>query len=124
MLGREHHVSRAEKSVGARGENPQLTVAHRQTRVVDFKIHLRAIAPADPISLHFLQRMGPIDRIEVVEQAFGVGGDAEHPLAHRLADHREIAYLAPAIDDFLVGEHRAEGFAPPDGRFGNVSETL
>src|SRR5205823_6041675 len=82
------------------------------------------IAPADPISLHFLERMGPINRVEVVEQAPRVGGDAEHPLAHRLADDREIAYLAPAIDDFLVGEHRAEGFAPPDGRFGNVSKTL
>src|SRR5437867_582403 len=35
-----------------------------------------------------------------------------------------VADFAPAIDDFLVGEHRAKRLAPPDRRLGHVSKAL
>ena len=36
----------------------------------------QTLGPADPVPLHFLQRIGPVDRVEVVEEAFGEGGVA------------------------------------------------
>ena len=79
---------------------------------------------ADPIPLHFFERMRPINAVEILEQAGGVGGDAEHPLAHGLADHGEAADLAFAVDDLLIGEDGAQIGAPIDGGFGDVSEAF
>ena len=50
------------------------TSAHRE-------IDLGPLAPADPVALHLLDRRGPVDVVEVLEQALGVGGDPQHPLA-------------------------------------------
>ncbi len=109
MLGRQHHVGRAKQRVRPGGEHAD-AVAIRQSavRIGDRKVHLRAFAAADPVPLHFLERIAPVDGVEVLQQALGVGGDAEHPLAHRLADDREAADFALAVHDFLVGEHGAE----------------
>ena len=60
--------------------------------------------------------------LEVVEQAVGVGGDAQHPLAHRHAHDGVAAALALAVDHLLVREHRAEGGTPVDGHLGLVGE--
>src|SRR5207302_8629537 len=83
-----------------------------------------AFAAANPIALHFFERMTPLDSNEIVEQAFGVGGDAQHPLAHWLADDGEVADLALAVHDFFVGEDGAKLLAPPDRSFGDVSQTF
>ena len=58
------------------------------------------------------------------EEAFGVGGDAEHPLAHGAALDGEAADLALAVDDLFVGEDGAEGVAPPDRGFADVGEAF
>ena len=118
MFGREHHVSRAKERVGPRGEHGNSEFGIRNS-----EFHLRPFAAADPVSLHLFERMAPFDRVEVVQQPLGVSGDAEHPLAHRLADDREVADFALSFDDFLVREQRAKRLAPPDRRFGDVSQT-
>src|SRR5213592_1054819 len=68
--------------------------------------------------------MSPLNRVEVLEQPLRVSGDAQHPLAHRFADHREIADFALTIGDLLIGEDGAERFAPPDRRLGDVGNAL
>ena len=83
-----------------------------------------AFGAADPVSLHFLEGVGPVDGVEVVEEALGVGGDAEHPLAHRFANDGETADFAFAIDHFFVGEDGAEFGAPVDRGFGDVGEAF
>jgi hypothetical protein len=35
-----------------------------------------------------------------------------------------MADLAATVDDFFIGEDGAEGFAPPDGGFGDVGEAV
>ncbi len=45
-------------------------------------------------------------------------------MAHRFADDGEAADFALAVHDFLVGEDRAELFAPPDRRFGDVGQAV
>ena len=83
------------------------------------------VRAADPVALHQLDRVGPVERVEVVEQAVGVRGDAQHPLLQRTAVHREVAALAaPVGGDLFVGEHRAEPGAPVDRRLGLVREPV
>ena len=59
------------------------------------------------------------------EQSVGVGGDAQHPLPHRAAEHREVADVAaPVGSDLLIGQHRAEPRTPVDRAVGQVREPM
>ena len=116
MLGREHDVAGAEQGIRAGGE-------HSDRAGGGGKRHLRAAGAADPVALHGLDLLRPIQKLQVVEQAIRVGGDAHHPLAQALAEDREIAALrTPIGGDFLVGQHRAQARAPVDHGVGEVDE--
>ena len=100
MLGRHHEEGRAEQRVGA----------GREDRVVDAElaaaeVDLGAVAAADPVALHRLDVLGPVDRVEVVEQPVGVVGDLEEPLLELAQLDLGAAALAVAVDHLLVGEH-------------------
>ena len=58
--------------------------------------------------------LGPLDRVEVVEQAVGVVGDAEEPLLELLGLDLGAAALAAPVDDLLVGQDRLVVRAPLD----------
>ncbi|OQB93057.1 MAG: hypothetical protein BWX84_00692 [Verrucomicrobia bacterium ADurb.Bin118] len=88
------------------------------------KIHLRPFAAPNPVPLHFLERIAPVNRIEVLEQTPRIGGDAQHPLTHRLADDGMAANFALAIHNFFIRQHRAERFAPPNGLLADVGEAM
>ena len=77
------------------------------------ELDLGALAAPDPVGLHELDLLGPVDRAEVVEQALGVVGDAEVPLLE--VDLGDLAAAAPAaaLLDLLVGEDRLVDRAPP-----------
>ncbi len=118
VLGRHHEEGRAEQRVGAGGEDG----------VVDAELlaaegHLGALAAPDPVALHRLDVLGPVDRVEVAQQPLGVVGDAQEPLLE-LADLDErAAALAVAVGvDLLVGEHGLVFGAPLDGRLLAVGE--
>ena len=68
--------------------------------------------------------MAPVDAVEIVEQFLGVGGDTEHPLAHRTTDDRKATHFALAVDDFFVGEHGAEFQTPVHRSFADVGEAF
>ena len=86
---------------------------------VEREVDLRALAAADPVAL---QRLDRSDQSSAPgrHQPVGIGGDAQHPLPQRLRDDRVVAALAPAVDDFLVGQHRAQRRAPVDRRFADT----
>jgi hypothetical protein len=119
-LRRHHHVGRAEQGVGACGEH----VDHR-IGVDDRELDLGTARPADPVALHQLAGLGPVDSVEVVDEAVGVGGDAQLPLTQAAPEHREVAALAPALGrDLLVGQHGAQARAPVDRRLVDVREPV
>ena len=121
VLGGEHHVSGAEQRVGARREDVDLHVVVGVDRERDH----RPRALPDPVPLHELDRLGPVEQIEVVEQAVGVFGDAQHPLLERPPEDGMVAAIAPPVrGDLFVREHRAEGGAPVDRRFRDVREPM
>ena len=68
-----------------------------------------------PIQLRCIRTtLGPVDRLQVVEQAVGVVGDAEEPLLQLARLDRRAAAFAATVDDLLVGEHRGVLGAPVD----------
>ena len=79
---------------------------------------------ADPVALHLLDALGPVELVEVLEQPLGVLGDLQHPLAHRTPDDGMVAALRAAVNDLLVRKHRAERGAPVDRNLRNVRESL
>ena len=100
VLGRHHEERRAEQRVRAGGEDGVVD-AHLRAREGD----LGALGAADPVALHRLDVMRPVDRLEIVQQAVGVVGDAEEPLLELAQLDRGAAALAVAVDDLLVGQH-------------------
>ena len=117
MLRGQHHVRRAEERVGAGGEDGDGGVV-----AVHGKVDLRALAPSDPVALHLQRRGRPVEAVEVFEEPVGVFGDPQHPLLEVAALHREAAALGLAVDHLLVGEHRAEAFAPVHRHLVEVGE--
>ena len=116
MLGREHHVGRAEQGVGAGGEDGDVAGGR-------FEHDLRAAGPADPVALHALDLFRPFEQVKVVKQAVGVVRDAHHPLAQALTEDRVVAALGTALGgDLLVGQHGAQARAPVDHGVGEVDE--
>ena len=91
-------------------------------RLDAMEIDLGPHAAADPVALHVLDRAGPVDVFEVVEQAFRIGRDPQHPLGERHADDGEPAALALAVDHFFIGEDGAELRAPVDRDQGPVGQ--
>ena len=118
-LRRHDHVRRAEQRVRPRGENGDLDVG-----IFDAEKHLRTLRAADPVALHFLERLAPVDAVEVVEQPLRVLGDSQHPLLHRPTNDREAADLAQAVLDLLVGQDGAKLGAPVHRRVAHVSQAM
>ena len=118
MLGGEHHERGAEERVGTGSEHGERTGRRGE-------VDTRTVAPADPVPLHRLDGVGPIEEIEVVDESIGIGRDAHHPLAHVPLEHREVATVASTVGgDLLVGHDRAETRAPVDRRLADVGETV
>ena len=98
VLGREDHVGRAEKGVGAGREDLDLRAALGGER------HLGAFRAADPVPLHGERGFGPVQARQVALQPVGVGRDLEDPLSYVLAFDFRAAALASTIKHFLICE--------------------
>ncbi len=106
VLGGQHHVGGAEQGVGPGGEHLDGAGRRREP-------HRRAGAAADPVALHLLDGVRPIQGVEVGQQPVGVGGDAHHPLLQGPPVHREVAAVGPTVGgDLLVGQHRSQARTP------------
>ncbi len=111
MFRRKHHIRRAEQRIGTRREHferERLLVAQPNR----LETHMRANGLANPIALHRYDAFGPVERVKVVQQAFGVFGDLEEPLLDIALRGRCAASFAVATDDFLVRESDVAAWAP------------
>ena len=118
-------VLRGDDEVGGAEEGVRPGGVHleRAVHARDVEGELRALGSTDPVSLHLLDGLGPVEVVEVVEQAVAVRGDLEHPLLHGFANHRVAAALGDAVHHLLVGQHRAERGAPVHGNLRLIRET-
>ena len=91
----------------------------------DCEVHRRTFTSPDPVALHGLDRVRPLEQVEVADQAIGVGGDAHHPLPHVALEHGEVAAIAAAIrGDLFVGNDGAETGTPVDRRVADVGQAV
>jgi len=66
----------------------------------------------------------PLQLIEIGQKTVGVRGDTEQSIAASGGVRREAADFAFAVDDFFVGQHRAQARTPVDGRFIGIGESF
>ena len=95
---------------GAGGEDSYLSLL--KAVLLDAECNLGSPAFADPVGLHRVYAVGPVDAAEV-EEFVGVLGDPEEPLLQVPPGHRGATTLARAVwQDLLVGEGGLAGRAP------------
>src|SRR5439155_10207695 len=105
---RQDHEGRSEERVRARGEdrdggtlpNPSPNYGGGANGEDD----LSALAAADPLPLHLFDALGPVDPIQIGQEAIGVVRDFEVPLGHGALFDGAIAAPAAALLDFFVGQ--------------------
>ena len=121
MLGRHHHVGRAEERVRPRRKNLQRMLG--AVRGDGRERHFRAFGSADPVALHRLDLFGPVELLESVEQAIRILRDAQHPLVQFLLGDFGAAAFAAAVDDVFIGDSGFATRTPVDRHVGLVGET-
>ena len=124
VFGGDDHIGRAENGVGAGGEDAEGLAHFFGVAVEDWEVDFGANRPSDPFGLLDFGGVWPVQIGEPIEEAIGVGGDAEHPLAEWFAVDGEGAAFGFAIDDFFVGQSGAEFGTPVDDLFAQVGEAI
>ena len=118
MLGRDDHVGRAEKRICAGRVNGDLAAD------AGLECDLRAGGAAYPVALLYLDALDIIHIVKIVDEALGVFGYTQHPLAFLLADDLAAAALTHAVNDLLVCKHALAGGAPVDGHGRLIGKTV
>ena len=101
MLWGQHHVLRTKEGIRAGGEDVNVVALRMEG-------DLRTAGAANPVALHGLDLLRPIQKLQVIKQTVGVGGNTHHPLRQVLAEDREVAALGLTLrGHLLVGQHGA-----------------
>ena len=111
MLRGEHEEGRAEQRVGPGREDGDVPV-----ELGNVEPDLGAFRAADPVALHRLDAVGPLDVLQVVEQLVGVRRRLEEPLLEVLRDDLSTAVLAASVVHLLVRQHHLVERTPLHGR--------
>ncbi len=117
MLRGEDHVSGAEQGIGPGGVDLQ-----RFIQAFYAEMDACSLAPPDPVALHELDGLRPVEFFQVLQKPVRVGGDPEHPLPDALARHLRVAAIALAVLHFLVRQSGLAGGTPIDGHVRLVGE--
>jgi hypothetical protein len=67
---------------------------------------LRALGPSDPVPLHCLDALWPIEFLKVFQESVGIGCDLQHPLAHQPPFNGFAGLDIFAVFDLFVGQNR------------------
>ena len=123
VLGGQDQAGGAEDRVRPGGVDHDLGAAAGRGRGGEADVG--ALAAADPVALLGLERVGPVEGVQVLEQPVGVGGDPQHPLAHPAAVHGIVPDGRAALGGhLLVGQDRPQPRAPVDRRLVEVGEAV
>ena len=120
VAGGHGHVADAHHCIGARGINFQPIVTALQAEG-----HLHATGFTDPVALHGFHLFRPaIQLVEVVQQFFGIVGNADKPLRNFFTLNHGVAAPAAAVDDLFVSQYGLVMRAPVHRRDFFVGQTL
>ena len=88
------------------------------------EVYLCTVGFADPVSLHLLYLLRPVQLVQIIQQTVCICGDLQHPLTQILLGNRGAAALAAAVDNFLVCQTGLTGRTPVDGELLLISQAL
>jgi hypothetical protein len=117
VLGGDHRVGHPERGVRAGGEDTQgqRWPAVAAVASLHHQVELGALGAADPVALHGLDPLGPVQVVQTGQQLVGVLGDPEEPLLEHPLLHQVARPLAgPVGQHLLIGQHRLAARAPVD----------
>ena len=86
--------------------------------------HFRSLALANPVALHFLEGIGPVQIVETVQEAAGICRHTELPLCHLLLLDREAATHGKPVLYFVVSQDGAQSLAPVDRGFSLICNAI
>ena len=129
MLRSYNHKSSTKERIGPGRKNGQLTGDLTIHGIYNIKPHLSSEALPNPITLHDLNWLWPIQRkrasisvfkwcIKILEKTGSIIGDAHNPLFKRFAINRKITSLTTAIVcNFFIGQYGAQPRTPVNNYF-------
>ena len=118
MLGSEHAVGRSPQRVGSRGEDQQRFIG-----AIDGECDFGSLRAADPVALHRLDAVRPVELLQIFQQAVGICRYLQHPLPHQPLFHGIAGLDILAVLHLLVGEHGSLGRAPVHRHFRLIGQS-
>ena len=118
MLGSEHAVGCSPQRVGSRAEDPQHFIG-----AIDGERDFGPFRATDPVALHRLDALRPVEPLQIFQQAVGIGRYLQHPLPHQPLFHGIAGLDILAVLHLLVGEHRSLVGAPVHRHFRLVGQS-
>ena len=111
MTRRYRQIRDTHKGIRAGGVDTQFFGAVR-----DIKGDFHPFGTADPVALHGFDLLRPVfQRIQIIEEFFGISGDFDKPLRDLFALNRGITTPAAAVDNLFVGKNRQVMRTPVHG---------
>src|SRR5262249_31855679 len=110
VFGCQDTIGGSKQRVWSGGEDVEERVALRKQCAIwpaQRKTDARSFATTDPVALHLLDVLRPVELIQTGQELFRVGGDTQHPLPHGFANDLVASALALAVDHFFIGQDRA-----------------
>ena len=117
----QDHECHTEDSVNPRGEYGNVMLLFPAIALED---NLAAPGLTDPVTLHLLERISPVNLVKTVQKPTGVCGDPQLPLHHLLLLDREASSHGQAILHLVIGEHCSKTRAPVDGSLSLICDTV
>ena len=119
VLGSQNHEGSAVEGVGTGGIDGNHVVG-----TVNLEVDLGTIALSDPVRLHLLNLLRPLQLIQIIQKTICVIGNSQHPLFQVLLGHVGAAPLTLAVDHFLIGQSGLAGGTPVDGHLLLIGQAL
>ena len=117
----KHHEGDSEHGISTCSEYGHIMLL---VPVVALEYGFAAVGFADPVALHLLEGIGPVNPFKSFEEPSGISRNPELPLLHHLLLNRKTTAYGQAVLDFVVGEHGSQAGAPVDRRLTLVSNAV
>ena len=119
MFRSQNHEGCAIKGIRSGGINGDLLLSsiHRE-------IHFRAVRLADPVGLHLLYLLRPVQFVQIIQQTVCIFGDLQHPLTQIFLGYLGAAALTFSVDHFFVGQSGFTGRTPVNGELLFIGQSL
>ena len=117
MLRGNNGERHAERGVRPGRENGQrrYILPGRSVGVGYRQAELDSLRSPDPVALHDLDLLGPVDAVHVVKELLGVSGNPVEPLLHvSLLDRIARAFTSAVAQNLLISQHCLAAWTPVD----------